>query len=57
MDINKLKLTEKRKQICERLDLKDSEDIIHYYHGKPISEYIANDLFHVIMYLDKQYLF
>lgn len=31
MDINKLKLTEKRKQICERLDLKDSEDIIHYY--------------------------
>ena len=31
MDLEKLKLTEKRREICERLDLNDSMDIISYY--------------------------
>ena len=31
MRIEELKLTEKRKQICERLSLSDSEDILSYY--------------------------
>lgn len=31
MNLNDLKLTPKRKQICERLDLNDSSDILTYY--------------------------
>lgn len=39
MDLNKIKLTEKRKEICRRLDLKDSDDILSYYPFK-YEEYI-----------------
>ena len=31
MDLDKLKLTAKRKEICERLDLNDSKQILSYY--------------------------
>ena len=31
MDLEQLKLTDKRKEICKRLDFKDSEDILRYY--------------------------
>lgn len=31
MNIDELKLTDKRRQICEKLDLKDSDDILSYY--------------------------
>lgn len=31
MDLEKLKLTDKRKQICEKLSLNNSEDILSYY--------------------------
>ncbi|MGM9959619.1 MAG: ATP-dependent DNA helicase RecG [Erysipelotrichaceae bacterium] len=31
MNLNELKLTDRRKEICRRLDLNDSHDILHYY--------------------------
>jgi len=31
MDLKAIKLTDKRKQICEKLDFKDSKDILSYY--------------------------
>ena len=34
MELSELKLTEKRKYICERLDLKNSDDILRYYPFK-----------------------
>ena len=34
MDLEELKLTDKRMNICKRLDLKDSDDILHYYPFK-----------------------
>lgn len=34
MNLDELKLTDKRKEICKRLDLKDSDDIIRYYPFK-----------------------
>ena len=34
MEINQLKLTEKRKEICKKLDLNNSDDILRYYPFK-----------------------
>ena len=34
MNLDKLKLTDKRRQICERLDLQSSEEILNYYPFK-----------------------
>ena len=34
MDLKELKLTTKRTEICNRLDLKDSNDILTYYPFK-----------------------
>ncbi|MBR2577518.1 MAG: ATP-dependent DNA helicase RecG [Erysipelotrichaceae bacterium] len=34
MELSELKLTEKRKEICRKLDLKDSDDILRYYPFK-----------------------
>lgn len=34
MELSELKLTEKRKEICKRLDLKNSDDILRYYPFK-----------------------
>ena len=34
MELSKLKLTDKRLEICRRLDLKDSDDILRYYPFK-----------------------
>ena len=31
MDLDELKLTDKRKSICERLNLNNSDDILSYY--------------------------
>ena len=31
MNLNELKLTDRRKEICRRLNLNDSHDILHYY--------------------------
>ena len=31
MELEKLKLTDKRKEICERLNLNNSDDILSYY--------------------------
>ncbi|MGN1405330.1 MAG: ATP-dependent DNA helicase RecG [Erysipelotrichaceae bacterium] len=31
MNLNELKLTDRRKEICQRLNLNDSHDILHYY--------------------------
>ena len=39
MKLEELKLTDKRMNICKRLDLKDSDDILHYYPFK-YEEYI-----------------
>ncbi len=42
MQLEQLKLTDKRLEICNRLDLKDSSDILHYYPFK----YEQNTLCH-----------
>ena len=34
MKLEELKLTDKRMNICKRLDLNDSDDILHYYPFK-----------------------
>ncbi len=34
MELSQLKLTDKRIEICKRLDLKDSDEILHYYPFK-----------------------